>query len=336
MVHNTESDSRLARPLIRLANSLGISTSYIGQTHDYHEASDDVLISIIQSMGYDASNDEKIRESLRRVRAQEYSRLIPPTILHIQGAESVVQVNTTLLESPTGTITLEDGRVFTGSLRVNAGDGSAAVPFQGSFITKTSIILPVDIPVGYHTLTVNAGRRSTRATLICAPKRITFDRDLELTRPWGWMAQLYSIRSSESWGIGDYVDLAQLLQNAKRKTGADFMMINPLHASEPVAPLTPSPYLPSSRNFLNFTYIRPESIEEYNLLGQESRDKIKQLHDSVRSLNSNTERLDRDAMWQAKMPALWTIFKAGRSFERQQQFDAFRTARDPALTAYAT
>ncbi|MFT8705303.1 4-alpha-glucanotransferase [Bifidobacterium aquikefiricola] len=336
MVHTTESDSRLARPLIRLANSLGIATSYIGQTHDYHEISDDVLKSVIQSMGYDASTDEKIRESLIRKRAEKYSLLIPPTILHIQGAESIVEVNTTLLESPTATITLEDGRPFTGSLRVGAGKGSAAIPFQGSYITKTSITLPVDIPVGYHTLTVSAGRRSMKATLICAPQRIPFDRDLELTRPWGWMAQLYSIRSSESWGIGDFEDLAQLLQDAKRKTGADFMMINPLHASEPVAPLTPSPYLPSSRNFLNCTYIRPESIEEYNLLDQGSRDKIRQLHDSVRSLNTNTERLDRDAMWRAKMPALWIIFKAGRSLERQQQFDAFRTERNPALKTYAT
>ncbi|MFT8638431.1 4-alpha-glucanotransferase [Bifidobacterium sp.] len=336
MVHKTESDFRQSRPLIRLAKSLGISSSYVGQSHDYHEISDEVLISVIGSMGYDASSDEKIRESSRRIRAQEYSRLIPYTVLHVQGAESTVQVNTTMLESPTGTITLEDGRTFGGRLRVEAGDGSAAVPFQNTFITKTSLVLPVDIPVGYHRLTVKAGKRSSEATLICAPKRIPLDRDLELTRPWGWMAQLYSIRSGESWGIGDFADLSRLLVDAKRKTGADFMMINPLHASEPVTPLTPSPYLPSSRNFLNFTYIHPETIEEYSLLGQESIDKISKLHDSVKELNANSELLDRDAMWHAKMPALWTVFKAGRTFERQQQFDAFRTRRGAELTAYAT
>lgn len=336
MVHNTESDSRLARPLIQLANALGISSSYVGQSHDYHEVSDSVLIAVIRSMGFDASSDEAIKESSRRLKTQQYSRLIPPTVLHIQGAESSVQVNTTMLESPSGSITLEDGRTFTGSLRVAPGDGSAAIPFDDTFITKTSLILPVDIPVGYHKLTVTAGKRRSEATLICAPARIAFDRDLELTRPWGWMAQLYSIRSAQSWGVGDFVDLAQLLVDAKRKTGADFMMINPLHACEPVAPITPSPYLPSSRNFLNFTYIRPEAIEEYSLLGSESREKIVSLHNAVRSLNTNADKLDRDAMWRAKMPALWTIFKAGRTFERQQQFDAFRTKRGPVLTAYAT
>ncbi len=41
------------------------------------------------------------------------------------------------------------------------------------------------------------------------------------------------------------------------------MLINPMHAAEPVPPLTPSPYLPISRRFINFSYIRPESMPEY-------------------------------------------------------------------------
>ena len=67
------------------------------------------------------------------------------------------------------------------------------------------------------------------------------------------MAQLYSIRSADSWGVGDYSDLRTLLTDGKRYTDADFLLVNPLHAAEPVVPLTPSPYLPVSRRFVNFT-----------------------------------------------------------------------------------
>ena len=41
------------------------------------------------------------------------------------------------------------------------------------------------------------------------------------------------------------------------------MLVNPLHASEPVPPIQPSPYLPSSRRFANPLSLRLERIPEY-------------------------------------------------------------------------
>ena len=41
------------------------------------------------------------------------------------------------------------------------------------------------------------------------------------------------------------------------------MLVNPLHAAEPVAPIEPSPYLPTSRRFFNPLYLRVERIPEY-------------------------------------------------------------------------
>ena len=43
----TESEERLARPLIRLAKLVGVGTSYLGMSHDYHEIDDDVLIEVL-------------------------------------------------------------------------------------------------------------------------------------------------------------------------------------------------------------------------------------------------------------------------------------------------
>ena len=47
----TESVERLARPLIRLAKLVGVGTSYLGMSHDYHEIDDDVLIEVLAALG---------------------------------------------------------------------------------------------------------------------------------------------------------------------------------------------------------------------------------------------------------------------------------------------
>ena len=87
--------------------------------------------------------------------------------------------------------------------------------------------------------------------------------------------------------MGDFEDLKTMLVEAKKKTGSDFMLINPMHAAEPVPPLTPSPYLPISRRFINFSYIRPESMPEYLTLSHEDRAEVDALHEQVESLNDN-------------------------------------------------
>ena len=53
----TESEERLARPLIRLAKLVGVGTSYLGMSHDYHEIDDDVLIEVLAALGSDASSE---------------------------------------------------------------------------------------------------------------------------------------------------------------------------------------------------------------------------------------------------------------------------------------
>ena len=110
---------------------------------------------------------------------------------------------------------------------------------DGTFISNAAVVIPADLPIGYHTLHVKVADRVQDATLISAPDRVDLLDPMKGGSLWGWMAQLYSIRSSNSWGVGDYEDLKTMLVDAKQKTGADFVLINPVHAAEPVSPLTP-------------------------------------------------------------------------------------------------
>lgn len=51
-MEHVESSQRLHRPLIQLAKSVGLSTSYVGQHDDYHETDDDVLIAVLKALGF--------------------------------------------------------------------------------------------------------------------------------------------------------------------------------------------------------------------------------------------------------------------------------------------
>jgi len=75
-------------------------------------------------------------------------------------------------------------------------------------------------------------------------------------RVWGFMVQLYGLRSERNWGIGDFSDLHALVELAA-SLGAGVVGVNPLHAAYV------SPYSPSSRHALNTVYLDIESIPEF-------------------------------------------------------------------------
>ena len=98
------------------------------------------------------------------------------------------------------------------------------------------------------------------------PQRLELPPAVAEGRVVGLMAQLYQVRSAESWGVGDLGDLADLATWAAAAHDADFVLINPLHAAEPVAPVEPSPYLPTTRRFVNPIYLRVEDVPELGRL----------------------------------------------------------------------
>ena len=323
----TESAERIARPLIQLAKLNGISTSYIDQLGTYVEIRDEVLVSVLAALGGDASSAEAITASYAATQQRIADTLVEPTVVKFIGKEAVTPIrakgNDVALK-----LTLEDGTEYAGDLTAyltgsNADDGSL------------QLTLPDDIPAGYHTLAVDAGPLHAEAALICAPARIELPPAVAEKQRWGWMAQMYSIRSAESWGVGDYGDLKLLLSDAATKSHADFMLINPIHATAPVPPLEPSPYLPESRRFLNVTYIRPQDIAEYAELNEAAQAEVARLHAEVSPANDSSEPLDINSAWWHKRQALQLVYNVPRSVERQAAFDAFKEAAGPDLRAFA-
>lgn len=342
--HNSEesqeSAERLARPLIKLAKACSVATFYIDQVGNYTEITDEALQGVLAALGYPAYSDEDIAESYKQVMHHKANQLIAPTIVSFNGSVTRVPVQDKGLATSSNnirvTVNFENG--------VTDNDGASSITLSATNDEKGNfyVELPDDLPMGYHTVhaqiisETGAVLAKAEATLIAALAKIPVPQSVQERHRWGFMTQLYSVRSQESWGVGDYGDLRRLLKDAASIGKADFMLINPIHAAAPVTPLEPSPYLPESRRFLNVTYIRPQDIPEFAELSEEDRQKVQELHDSVKARNDDPNPMDINAAWDAKLPALHIIFNQPRSTEREQAFADFKQRSGEDLDAFAT
>lgn len=146
------------------------------------------------------------------------------------------------------------------------------------------------LPLGYHRLETSAGA----AHLLVTPDRLTGPPG----RLWGWMLQLYAVRSRSSWGMGDLHDLARLAGWAGR-CGAGLLLVNPLDAVAPVAPLETSPYSPTSRRVASPLYLRPQDLPTYASAPPGVRAQVDRIGAGV----ERGALIDRDAVWAAKLAA---------------------------------
>ncbi|HEY1701085.1 MAG TPA: 4-alpha-glucanotransferase [Trebonia sp.] len=155
-------------------------------------------------------------------------------------------------------------------------------------------------------------------------------------RSWGFTLQLYSLRSRGSWAHGDLRDLADFTVWLARDLSADFVVINPLHAAEPLPPVSDSPYLPMSRRWVSPLYLRIEDIKEFNSQGFTERPAVTALGAALRAASQSPELIDRDAVWTAKRAALEMLRRVPLSPERQAAFDEFVVRQGRSLLDWGT
>jgi 4-alpha-glucanotransferase len=150
----------------------------------------------------------------------------------------------------------------------------------------------------------------------------------DFDRGWLLAVQLYGVRSSRNWGIGDFTDLASLLELAA-ELGADGVGLNPLHALFDDKPADCSPYSPNSRLFLNPLYIDVEQIPEFKAGGETRKAAARLRAGPV---------VDYKGVAEIKWPALraaFEKFKARPAAGRKEDFDSFRAERAPLLSRFA-
>lgn len=139
------------------------------------------------------------------------------------------------------------------------------VQHKGHVTGGKSFHLPAKLPEGYHTLTLTQDEARSHCRIIVAPKRCYEPQALLAGQKlWGACVQLYTLRSENNWGIGDFGDLKAMLPEVAKRGGA-FIGLNPIHALYPANPESASPYSPSSRRWLNVIYIDVNAVEDFRL-----------------------------------------------------------------------
>ncbi len=144
---------------------------------------------------------------------------------------------------------------------------------------------------------------------------------------WGWALQLYSLRSSQSWGLGDFEDLRAFAEWSRKNLQTGLLLINPLGAPLPVVPQENSPYSPSSRQFLNPVHLRIEEIEGAAAAGLH----LDRLAGAGHALNGG-QPIDRDEVFRLKIDALERLWN---HFAADEAFDHYRAERGKVLRQFA-
>ncbi|MBI4901609.1 MAG: 4-alpha-glucanotransferase, partial [Actinobacteria bacterium] len=207
---------------------------------------------------------------------------------------------------------------------------------DGEWLGEATFVTPSELPLGYHRLVLRSDDREVESALIVTPTWLGFPRQMGDKRIWGFATQLYSVASRDSWGVGDLTDLADLAVWSATRHFASYVLINPLHAAQPVPPMEPSPYLPSSRRYVSPLYIRPEAIPEYASLSAVEREAVDETRRELVAGLADSVRVERDDSWDAKREALELVFRAGRKQARQMAFEDFQRREGRQLRDFAT
>jgi 4-alpha-glucanotransferase len=253
--------------LRELADAHGVATRYRNERRESVDVDADVVIKVLGLLEVDAGSPSDRRRELARVAEASRADLLPPTV--------AVRV---------------DGR------RLPLPGADLLVAESGDEVALRDE-LPGDLSPGWYRLRTSAGQE---VTLVAAPPRLP-----KTPATWGWMLQLYALRSSRSWGIGDLGDLREFVNWTAAEHQAGAVLLNPLHAPGPTHPVQPSPYTPSSRRFANPLVLRIEDLEAYRRADVQTRAEVDAL-----KVWDGTERIDYDLVWAAKRAALELLWRA--------------------------
>lgn len=320
-----------ASTLLELARRYGVAAEFDDWTGRRTAVPDSTLVAVLAALGVPAGTEQERTDALAAHDRQYWQRSLPPIVLGHAGASSSFWVHVTHGDPVDLRLNLEDGTARTGLRQLE--NNRAPYDLGNRWIGEATFELPADLPLGYHRLQLRVGEFVTETPVVVSPATLSLPDRLGRRRSWGLAVQLYSVRSHNSWGTGDLTDLTDLAVWSAAAHGAGFVLVNPLHAAAPVAPMEPSPYLPTSRRFGNPLYLRVEAIAEYAAL--EHRGPVRELRTAVNEHADRQPTIDRDAAWRAKRAALEHVYRVERSAGRELAYRAYRDRQGRSLEDFA-
>ncbi len=322
--------------LRKLAEACGIQTAYRDMNGRLKRASPESLLAALRAFGIEISGDGDVSQALERIRSERQNQVSEPVIIAWDGRWQALQLRLPrrLRGAAKAELTLETGEkrryAWTKIDRYFQRDPVAE---QDPYV---AVQLPISdrLPLGYHRLTVQAGKIEASSLVISAPRRIPAPAGG--THRWGIFCPLYALHSESSWGAGDTSDLLRLARWSA-SLGAGVVATLPLLPAFMKEHFNPSPYSPVSRLFWNEFYIDLESVPE--LAACPKAEVLKSSCDYVAELDELRQAPLVDygrqmALKRCILERLAESFFLRPSGERHLAYEEYRSSR-PELMDYA-
>jgi 4-alpha-glucanotransferase len=342
----------MSQLLDHLVSQCGIASDFTDAWGKEAHISEGTQKQLLKAMGYDLDDEAALIEQLESEAIEQWQQALNPVYVVTLGTVKAQnkQANYKItMRCPISdaaathrfSVTTEKGEKH--SFKFEAVDHQlvAVQEIDGVEWHQYEINVPVTLPIGYHQIQLYAGRvKLAQSRLIIAPTKCYMPTCLKKgNKLWGLSVQLYCIKSQRNWGIGDFTDLAYLIDKAAG-LGADFIGLNPIHSLFPANPEVCSPYGPNSRQWLNYLYIDVEQVPAYSEKSVQEWLSQQNLEQKVQSLR-DTEWVDYAAVAELKLNALQHVFKAfqkkylDKKSRQQKVFDAFIERGGNSLKALA-
>jgi len=251
----------------KLAQLRMLSDSYVDYLGNQAGVPVERMAKILAAMGYSLEKEE-LEAAVLTLENEQYELGLPVVNVlrpHLP-AEISINLPANLKDEPTKqvnwSLSLESGD------RIENRSELTALPVNlnhFSHVTRYTFQLNVEIPLGYHQLEVTLDNKIYTSRVIQTPETSYQNNAIASGHKiWGTAIQLYTLRSDNNWGMGDFTDLKSLIALMAGQ-GAGFIGLNPVHALYPGNPEHASPYSPSNRSMINPLYIDPTKEPEFSL-----------------------------------------------------------------------
>jgi 4-alpha-glucanotransferase len=333
-------DHGLDEDLVRLADAYGVATEYWDWQGNHVTVPRSTVLAVLAALEVDAGTDEALAAALHDAELRPWRRAVPTVTVTRSGREARVVVHVPDGWTARLVVELEEG----GDRALEQVDHLVGPrDVDGRLTGEAAFAVPTDLPLGWHDLHLHAedpsgsgDHQDSSGVLVVSPDSLELPEALAAHRQWGFMTMLFQVRSEDSWAFGDLADLREIASWSAREHGAGFVLLNPLHAPDPVPPIEASPYLPATRRFMNPLYLRVEDVRETAYLSAADRAVVEWHAEELRELNRDDVLIDRDLVWEAKRAALERVFAVRRSPAREAAFTSFKEREGQGLVDWAT
>lgn len=324
----------------QLAQLVGFHQSYTDSFGKHVFAKDEARHALLKAMGYDLTSDEVLEPQIKLLNEQAWRNMLPAT--HIAKCEErehslVISIKSAGSDDLDWTITTETGEIFNKKMALSHLVKLDETHLDGEHFAKYQLALP-NLEQGYHQLSVSYDGIKSGCHLIFAPKTCYSPQEASVKKMWGYAAQLYSLKSENNWGMGDFGDLLTLVEKSA-KQGVSAIGLNPLHPLYPNNPSHRSPYSPTSRCFLNVMYIDVTKVPNYDDCQTAQQRFNSDEFQAKLAFAKGVELIDYSAVADVKYQVLELLFKdfTGNADKALlNEFTSFKTEQGDDLLSLTT